>query len=60
MLTDYIGEVVIADFGGRPIEGVVRDIDYGLSPIQASPELQVATEGATIRVSPEDLIDEAR
>lgn len=57
MLTDYIGEVVIADFAGRPIEGVVRDIDYGLSPIQASPELRVATGGATIRVSPEDLID---
>jgi hypothetical protein len=56
-LADYIGEIVTADFGGRPIEGVVRDIDYGLSPIQAPPELRIATDGATIRVSPEDLID---
>ncbi|MDL5361365.1 hypothetical protein [Halalkalicoccus sp. NIPERK01] len=58
VLTEYIGQRVEAEFAGRRIDGVVRDVEHRLETIHYEPQLLIARKGgATISVPPEAVVD---
>lgn len=55
-LTERIGEHVECEFGGRLVEGVVRDVEHLHDAYRFEPVLKVARKGgATLSVPPEAL-----
>lgn len=56
-LLEQVGEPVTAEFGGRIIDGVIRDVEYSHAHRRFEPRVKLARGDATLSVAPEAIVD---